>query len=271
MSTLLCTVRSCHLALTREGDRLVCERGHSFDVARSGYVNLLQPQDRRSATPGDSAAAVAARRRFFDRGFAAPLDIAINGLLARRGVSSVLDAGCGEGHHLAAIAAHFRCHGSGVDISLPAIEAAAKRHRDLKWVVGNADRFVPWADASFDCVVSITARMNAAEFRRVIRDGGALLVAIPAPDDLVELRASILGEPQERDRRERTVAEFEPFFTLDRHERVRWTAHLDRESIEDVMTSSYRGLRTRERERLANVGEMDVTLSRDVLLFRPNP
>ena len=44
--TLLCPVRNCHLPLARDGRRLVCAGGHSFDVARSGYVNLLQPQDK---------------------------------------------------------------------------------------------------------------------------------------------------------------------------------------------------------------------------------
>ena len=60
---LLCTVRNCRRPLHREGQRVVCQRGHSFDYARSGYLNLLQPQDRKSKNPGDSAAAVAARRR----------------------------------------------------------------------------------------------------------------------------------------------------------------------------------------------------------------
>ena len=56
---LLCPVRDCHLALVREERRLLCPRGHSFDVARSGYINLLQPQERRSKQPGDTAAALA--------------------------------------------------------------------------------------------------------------------------------------------------------------------------------------------------------------------
>ena len=44
--------------------------------------------------------------------------------------------------------------------------------------------------------------MNSSEFRRVLRDDGRLLVAIPAPDDLVELRGA------GRDRVERTIETF---------------------------------------------------------------
>ena len=39
----------------------------------------------------------------------------------------------------------------------------------------------------------------------------------------------------------------------------------------DVMSSSYRGLRAREREKLEALQPMNVTLSRDLLLFTPAP
>src|SRR5690348_16390140 len=70
---LVCPVRDCRMPLVREDRRVYCPRGHSFDVARSGYINLLQPQDKRSKQPGDAVAAVAARRRMHDRGVTAPL------------------------------------------------------------------------------------------------------------------------------------------------------------------------------------------------------
>ncbi|HEX9161301.1 MAG TPA: SAM-dependent methyltransferase, partial [Thermoanaerobaculia bacterium] len=111
------------------------------------------------------------------------------------------------------------------------------------------------------------SRMNPDEFRRVLRDDGRLLVAIPAPDDLIELREAVLGEAKLIDRVERTVATFAHAFTLQRHERVRHVAHLDRDAVHDVMASSYRGLRIKQRERLAALADLDVTLSRDLLLM----
>src|SRR5712691_9149880 len=97
---LLCPVRDCHMALVREDRRLLCPRGHSFDIARSGYINLLQPQQRRSKQPGDTPEAVAARRRLHDRGVTAPL---LRGMSKFAEVSArdvVLDAGCGDGFYL---------------------------------------------------------------------------------------------------------------------------------------------------------------------------
>ncbi|HEY2829276.1 MAG TPA: methyltransferase domain-containing protein [Thermoanaerobaculia bacterium] len=250
MVTLLCTVRECHAPLAREAERVVCERAHSFDVARSGYINLLQPQDRRAKNPGDSAEVVGARRRFLER-YAVPLDLS-----HLRSPTSALDAGCGEGHYLGAVRAQFDCEAHGVDISVPAIDAAARAHRDCTFVVANADRFLPYADASFDLVMSINGRLNPSEFRRVLRDGGTLLVSILGADDLRELR-----DGPEQDHVERTISLFASEFTLVGHDTVRRTVHLDREGIRDALLTSYRGMREVADE------ERDVTLSRDVLTF----
>jgi len=248
---------------------MICRNRHSFDVARSGYVNLLQSQDRKARRPGDAPETLAARRRLLARGVTAPLVDAFVGLLDLTGEDAVLDVGCGDGDHLAAIAERFGCEAHGVDISVAAIDAAAKRHPGLGWVVANADRFLPYAEASFSAVVSITGRMTAGEFRRVLRADGTLLVVVPGPDDLVELREAVLGEGVLRDRVERTVAAFAPQFVLERHERIRHVARLDAAGVADVMTSAYRALRARERARLAAIGDIDVTQSRDVLRFRP--
>jgi 23S rRNA (guanine745-N1)-methyltransferase len=266
---LLCPVPTCRLPLSRGERRLSCRRKHSFDVARSGYVNLLQVRDRRSRHPGDSVDAVQARQRLFDRGAEAPLVDAMAGLLTLTPADALLDVGCGDGQYLAAVVARCGCEGHGVDISVGAIEAAAKRCPGLHWVVANADRLLPYADASFRAVASITGRRNAGELRRVLRRDGTLLVVVPAPDDLIELREAILGEGRMHDRVETAIKAFAPHFALAGHERLRHVARLDAGAVRDVLTSSYRGLRTGQRARVDALGELDVTLSRDALLFRP--
>lgn len=267
--TLLCTVRGCPEALVREGRRLACPRGHAYDVARSGYVNLLQPQDRRSSAAGDSRETREARRRLVARGVETPLVEAFMALLPITASHAALDVGCGEGDHLAALVASSGCAGHGLDISTAAIDAAARRYQHLHWVIANADRLLPYADGSFHSITSITARRNAAEFRRVLHDDGMILVVVPGPDDLRELRAAVLGEGVARDRVENTVASLAPLFTLARHERIREVALLEPEALRDIMTASYRGLRASQREVLAALGPLEVTLSRDALLFRP--
>jgi 23S rRNA (guanine745-N1)-methyltransferase len=253
---LLCTVRDCGMPLAREERRLVCPRGHSFDIARSGYINLLQPQDRRSKHPGDTAAAVGARRRLHDQGVTQPLLSGIAQLVDASPGDIVLDAGCGDGFYLGSLARDIGFDAHGVDISTPAVDAAARRYPDCEWIAANADRFVPYADRSFSLVLSITARMNAGEFRRVLRDDGRLLVAIPAPDDLVELRGA------GRDRAARTLETFEKQFTLADQRRVTTAADLDAAAVHDLLLSIYRPMRSQP------AGAMRVTFSLDLLLFR---
>lgn len=253
---LLCSVRGCHLPLAREERWLACPRGHSFDIARSGYVNLLQPQERRSKQPGDTAEAVAARRRLHDRGVTAPLLAAIGELAAASSGDVVLDAGCGDGFYLGSLAGQFGFQAHGVDISIPAVDAAARRYPACEWIVANADRFIPYADGAFSRVLSITARMNSEEFRRVLRDDGLLLVALPAPDDLIELRGA------GRDRVDRTVETFGAGFKLiDRHRAIT-TADLDLAGVQDVLHSIYRPMQSR------TIEATRVTFSLDLLLFR---
>ena len=65
---LACTVRGCGAPLHRLERAYACTRGHHFDTARSGYVNLLQPQDKRALSPGDTRESVEARRALLDTG-----------------------------------------------------------------------------------------------------------------------------------------------------------------------------------------------------------
>ncbi|MEP7363722.1 MAG: methyltransferase domain-containing protein [Acidobacteriota bacterium] len=257
---LVCPVRGCREALVREEKRAVCGRGHSFDVARSGYLNLLQPQERRSKEPGDTAEAIAARRRLHELGVTGPL---LEGIAEAAGVGAgagtedvVLDAGCGDGFYLGMLARRLGFAGHGVDISTRAVDAAARRYKECQWVVANADRMLPYADGSFSLVMSITARMNAGEFRRVLRDDGRLLVAVPAPEDLIELRGA------GRDRVPRTVETFAKEFTLAEQRRVTTVAELDADGVNDLLHSIYRPMQSKP----AEAGR--VTFALDLLLFR---
>lgn len=254
---LLCSVRGCHLSLVRDKRRMVCPRGHSFDIARSGYINLLQPQERRAKHPGDVGEAVAARRRLHDRGVTRPLYQAVAETVTATANDVVLDAGCGDGFYLGALQREAGLNAHGVDISIPAVDAAARRYPECEWVVANADRAVPYADRSFSIVLSITARMNSGEFRRVLREDGRLLVAVPAPDDLIELRGA------GRDRAARTLDEFGGHFTPIHQSRVTTCADLDAAAVQDVLTSIYRPMQPRPAK------AMRVTFSLDLMLFQP--
>jgi len=169
---------------------------------------------------------------------------------------ALLDAGCGEGHHLGAFRRAYGVDAHGVDISVAAIDLAAKRYRDCTWVVANADRFIPYEAHSFRAVTSITARLQPEEFHRVLAPDGTLLIVLAGADDLVELRG------MERDRVQRTVEMFAPYFAFARHLHVRHVARLDAAAIRDLLAASYR-------RRRVDADAMDVTLSRDLVWLDP--
>ncbi|WP_229399837.1 putative RNA methyltransferase [Micromonospora okii] len=184
---------------------LRCPRRHSFDLARQGYVDLLAG---RAPHSGDTAEMVAARADFLAAGHydvvsAALADAATDALHAAEAAGRppgpataageaayplVVDAGAGTGRHLAAVLAALpHAMGLALDVSKPALRRAAKAHPRAAAALADTWRRLPLADASVAVLLDVFAPRNGAEFRRVLRPDGALLVVTPAADHLAEL------------------------------------------------------------------------------------
>ena len=266
---LACTVRGCHRPLTRTDQQLSCAASHSFDIARSGYASLLQPQDRRSAAPGDTKEAVAARARLLDAGIGRD---AIDAIVARApapdGPLIASDLGCGSGELLGALAAARDVCAVGIDLSTAAAETAARRFPSLTWIVANVDRGLPLLDGSVHLVTSLNGRRHAAECARVLLPAGMLIVAVPAPDDLIELRAQVQGEGVTRDRADAVVAEHAPRFELVERFTVRQRHRLPGSVLRDLLRGTYRGARSSAASRVDALGTLDVTVASDVAVMK---
>ena len=202
MSTTPFPALACPLdgaPLQRSGATWRCASGHSFDIAREGYANLLPVQKKRSLDPGDSKEMVAARRRFLNAGhyqpIAAAASRAVLAALPAGATASCLDAGCGEGYYLRQLAAAATADGwklalLGLDISKWAVLSAAKQDQRPNWVVGsNAN--LPVLPGTVDRVLCMFGFPVYAEFARVLKPGGQLLQVDAGPDHLRELREII--------------------------------------------------------------------------------
>lgn len=268
--SLACTVRGCGQPLALVGRSWTCARGHCFDIARSGYVNLLQPQDRRSRDAGDARAAIDARARLLATGVGrAIVDRVVDrarGLLGDN--ATVVDLGSGSGETLEAIARTRRVVAVGIDLSTTAAELASRRCPVITWVVANADRRIPLLEASVDLVISQHARRSPLECARLLRRGGHLLVSVPAPDDLVELREAVQGNGVLRPRADVAISEHARDFELVSREEVRERHVLDRAALLDVLRGTYRGARTSAASRLETLTELAVTFASEICLFR---
>lgn len=271
---LSCPVRGCGEALAPLGRTLRCPRAHAFDLSRRGTLHLLQPQDRRSRQPGDDPAIVAARERLARAGLDQALRAAVGARVAGLGLgqgAGVLDVGCGVGSVLAALREAGAAPGAelyGVDLSAAAVAAAARREPGALWIVANADRRLPFLDGSLDLVLSIKAPKHPQEFARVLAPGGTLLLALPAVDDLLELRRATAGEGLARDPAQRAREAFAERFELLETSTVRERPRLAPEVARDLLRASYRGARRGERERAGALCETTVTLGATLLLLR---
>ena len=203
----LCCPLDGHL-LERDDGRFVCPDGHAFDVARQGYLNLLLVQHKRSRAPGDGKAMVEARGRFLDSGrYAAIAEALADEVLARPGQrphATILDAGCGDGYytqHLAGtLAERWRGESfsiTGLDISRPAIQAAARRSREIRWIVAT-NRCLPVEAGSVDLLLSLFGYPQYEGFHTALRPGGMLILADAGPRHLIELRELLYEEVRTR-------------------------------------------------------------------------
>lgn len=230
MLRIICPL--CRQPLQRQPAVWKCAWGHSFDVAREGYVNLLPVQHKNSLEPGDSAEMVMARRAFLQAGYYQPLREACVTLLAPLGAQALLDVGCGEGYYTAALTAAAP-EVIGLDIAKPAIRLAAKRFRDITWLVGSA-ALLPLADASVDIVCSLFSQLQIAEMQRVLSPGGHVLVVTPAADHLWSLREQLFDtvQPHEPDK---FLAGFEGAFELHTRQEVRVSLSLEQPALRQLL------------------------------------
>lgn len=168
-------------------DRAVrCAGGHSFDVARQGYVSMLAG---RRSTGGDDAPMVAARERFLAAGHLAPLADAVAGAAtAGAGEGCVVDAGAGTGHYLARVLDALPGRtGIALDASAAALRRAARCHPRAGAVACDVWAGLPVRTGAAGLVLDVFAPRNGAEMRRVLGSRGALVVATPTAGHLREL------------------------------------------------------------------------------------
>ena len=201
----------------REGGSLFCEgngKRHCYDVARSGYVNLLPPGKGGNDHTGDDAEMIASRSRFLSKGYYdsfsdAAAELAARHISSRTGETlNICDAGCGDGYHTLRISDRLSALTGkavsviGIDASKRGAAAGARRVKDATEKVrisfAAANIFsMPVADRSLDVLYSIFAPVPVDEARRVVKDNGFLAVVSSAPRHLWELRCLLYDEPRE--------------------------------------------------------------------------
>lgn len=271
MVTLLCPV--CASPLTAQERSYSCPNGHSFDRARSGYVNLLL-RGGQGKRHGDDRRMVRARAEFLQKGYYDGLSRAVCACAANyapQGAVTLVDAGCGEGKYTCDVCAALTAAGHevsavGIDISRDALPYAARRSRALTLCVASSAA-MPLPDGCADLLLNLFSPFEPREFRRVLRPGGVLLRVYPLARHLWELKERIYGQPYENP----PLPLAAEGFSLTEERRVEETILLTEQA--DVahlfeMTPYYYKTGREDQAKLDDIDSLRVTLSCGVAVYR---
>ena len=227
---LLCPI--CGEILDRIEKQYRCGNGHSFDLARQGYVNLLPVQQKRSLNPGDTREQVLGRRAFLETGCYEPISNTLNETAKELGATGpILDVGCGEGYYSARLAEALDAELTGLDISKEAVRCAAAKYKGPQWLCGTAAH-LPVETGSAGVVTSLFALTMAEEFKRVLRPDGYFFQVLAAEDHLLGLKSIIY--PELKFKEKNTVPEV-PGFELVKSVPIRFTFTVEGEQVQNLL------------------------------------
>ena len=264
-SRLACPV--CSMPLDRVGGSLVCESRHTYDIARTGYVNLVNTSSQRES--GDSEECVRARSIFLGSGGYAEFSRAVCRAAGEGEVC--VDAGCGEGYYTTALARSFSLT-YGFDLSRASIIAAAKRAR----AEGVAERTffgvgsvysLPMQSGCADVITNIFAPCVEEEYKRVLRDSGRLVVACAGEEHLSGLKSALYDEVRVNTERRDLPASM----TIVSCEKVRYELTLDTPELIRAlyMMTPYAYRTSREAEaRLFSLRRLTTLVDFDILVYK---
>lgn len=262
---------ACSGALEKREHALVCPKGHSYDLARQGYVHLLPVKQMHAKVPGDTKQMVDARRQFLALGhydaFRDELKCLTEQYLPAGG--TILDAGCGEGFYTAALLeAAQTVNGTvtGVDISKFAVKAAAGKYKGIDFAVASLFH-IPCMAESVDVLTDVFAPIVPEEFLRVLKHGGIMILTVPGARHLYGMKEVLYTAPYENEEHDTA---YEGFEYLGRKSVQRQITVEGKENIEALfsMTPYYWKTDVAGGERLRALDTLETEIKFDFLVYR---
>jgi len=267
---------NCFLPLTPKPPlRLVCLAGHSFDVNKRGFLTVLRNAHR---FIGDSAEMLEARDIFLARGFYDELRQNVARLTAADVPARLLDIGCGSGFYLggalsAVAGTTTTVNAVAMDLSPAAVQRTVRALPGVHGLVADVWAPLPLVDACADVILNVFAPRNPAEFRRVLTPDGLLIVVIPQPNHLEQLRAAGLALGVQADKASHLQRTLGEHFVLTDRTSLESTMNLDAAGVRALLNMGPSAHHT-DSEAVtallaASEGLTPVTAAFDVLSFRP--
>ncbi len=272
MSLFICPV--CGEDLNANDRTYICTNGHSYDIARQGYVNLLPVNRRHSDNPGDSREMVTARREFLESGkylcFSEKLNSLAADICGNRSRLAVLDCGCGEGYYSGRLTEYLgrlniKCDLYGFDISKDAVRCAAAKYKNMHLAVASCFN-MPVKSEEFDLAVNIFSPMVEGELYRLLKKGGYFIYAVPGARHLMGLKEVLYDKPYEN---EEKYTDYAGFQFVDRYS-VKDNIEVSGEELINLfkMTPYYYKSEKDSVEKLRSAGKIRTEIHFDFLVYR---
>lgn len=275
---LICPI--CKKNLKLNNNSFICKNNHSFDLSKTGYLNLLTSKGRNPSLAGDNAEMVNSRSSFLDKGYYKQLADKVSNILAEdkkiRNLQNpvIIDSGCGEGFYTINFCKrNSNAFVYGIDISKIAVNHAAKRAKSAQ--VTNvffsvASSFeLPFENNSADAVVSIFAPVCNDEYDRILKKNGRLFIVAPNADHLFGLKEVLYECPYKNKPNEYNLTGF----NLIKEHKLNFEIALD--SHDDIMnlfmmTPYYYKTSIHDKEKLTSLEKLKTVCDFSIFEFKKN-
>lgn len=255
----------CEKSLKRNGNVFECENSHSFDVAKQGYVNLLQSQASKIKTHGDSSNMLQARKNILYKGYyqsiSKKLIDVINEIDSKK---TIVDIGSGIGYYSDMLekavptSVYY-----GIDISKDGVKIASKNNKNIIYTVGTNNK-LPYLSNSADIIYEVFSPINLEECIRVLKPGGHLITVSPNTNHLMELKELVYEEIIDKDYQVNEIEE--PNLKAISKVIVKDFVHIENGDLYNLfmMTPHFWKTALDVKETIKNIKEFDVSI--DVML-----
>lgn len=266
----------CSNNLTQVGKTYRCEKNHTFDMGKQGYVNLHMAKEKRSKNPGDDKAMILSRKHFLEKGYYKNISTEVNkvilDLLKEKKEVNILDIGCGEGYYTNNLYQEVKEKKDlneviGIDISKDGIIQGAREYKGIRWIVGSGSN-LPIKDNSLDIVLCMFSYIDPNEYRRVLKPGGHLVTVSTGKYHLVEIK-EVVYEKLKMDYY-KPKEDIDSGYTYKKLENIKYeTEIVNNEDIRNLFDMTpYRWKSPREGvERLFQLDKLKVTIDVNIDIF----
>lgn len=266
----------CNKNLLKDNNTYKCLDGHSFDINKKGYVNLLLANQARSNNPGDNKEMIDARTLFLNKGYYSKLREelynVVNKYLDNNDV--FCDLACGEGyytHYIHKKLLEKNVISYGVDLSKFGISEATRKMRvenigNLNYSIGNL-MYLPYVDESMNVVLNCFAPFFEKEFARIIKNNGYFIRVLPNERHMYELKKALYKEVKLNENKETELS----YFKLEEEMNLTYQENIS--SSEDLlhlfmMTPLYYKSNLDVLKKLKSIDNLRITLSFKILVYK---